>query len=215
MTVAGHMSLQMGYPEWNRRLLRHYFGAEPHGPDWHRPVTHLHVTVEDLHQTAGDPAISPSDVRASFLAMFASEHRGRKFSTVARDSGDWRPQALHDEPPFFVHLVVSCLVATDFESEDAYSTRLNEVCANAMQNSTEALPALWEQLRDWLENARRQGAHYRALIGQQEQSRAHPDRELPVVWDQVRARFVSAGAERQHTGEPAGALCQSPLRLYR
>jgi hypothetical protein len=33
-----------------------------------------------------------------------------------------------------------------------------------MQNSTEALPILWEQLRDWLENARRREEAYRSLV---------------------------------------------------
>jgi hypothetical protein len=93
MVAAAQPSLIMGYQEWNRRLLRHYFGADPSSPEWNRPVTTLHITAEGLHQAAGSPAASALEVRTSFLATFAWEHRARTFSRVASDNGEWTPNA--------------------------------------------------------------------------------------------------------------------------
>ena len=163
MITTRQPARQIGYKEWNQRLLRYYFGAAPNSPEWHRPLTSLHVAAEDLQRAAGSPSGSPSDVKSEFLEMFAWEHRERTFSRVASDNEGWRTTSF-DVPPFFVHLVVSCLIATDFDNEEAYRRRLNEACANGKQNSTEALPELWEQLRDWLDTARERDEEYRALV---------------------------------------------------
>lgn len=149
---------QWGYQKWNDHLLEWFFGADGSGAE---PVTHLFVTDDVLRDATDAP--SGEAARDALLQVFRREHVGRSFSSAASDNGDWTEDAW-ETPPFFLHLVVSCLVASDDNGDEAYSRRFDDACGNGMANSPDALPDLWEQLQKWLSKQIARDRAYRPLV---------------------------------------------------
>ncbi|VIO73318.1 hypothetical protein CI1B_49230 [Bradyrhizobium ivorense] len=151
-------------PEWNERLVVHFFGRRP-GED--APVVALLTTPEELALVTGDATADPSDVRDSFIARLREAiGPNRSLFDDAANYQHWpKPPPPERVPRFVSHLIFSCIAASEsseeLASEGSYLLRLRELAGGTLPDYTlQWLPTLWGNLAAWLAaNAR----HFRAL----------------------------------------------------
>jgi hypothetical protein len=147
------------YPDWNRAFLRYFFADNSDAG----PVTRLDVTAEALLACTRGAFATPEDARQALRGVFEQEHRTRTFHAVLADDDGWRPR--HDDPPpFVVHLIVSCMVASEGEGGNAYLERLAQWCPSGVIGDTRILAQRWDELSSWLSEQRKGGEAYRELV---------------------------------------------------
>lgn len=151
-------------PEWNERLVVHFFGRRP-GED--SPVVALLTTPEELARVTGDVTADPSDVRDSFIARLREAiGPNRSLFDDAANYQHWpRPPPPERVPRFVSHLIFSCIAASEsseeLASEGSYLLRLRELAGGSLPDYTlQWLPTLWGNLAAWLAANARQ---FRAL----------------------------------------------------
>jgi len=138
--------------DWNNRLLHHYFEVRPGFST--APVRCLVVVPQELARVTMDPTADPEDVRTRFLGV-VDRHLKRYKRLLLADAQEnqWTP-SLSQEPPFFVHLVVTLLAASEVlddvaDGEDhGFHTSLRAIVGP--YGPAKEIAARWERLRDWL-----------------------------------------------------------------
>ncbi|MGY3578935.1 hypothetical protein [Bradyrhizobium sp. USDA 4504] len=141
-------------PEWNERLLVHFFGRQP-GED--APVVALLTTPEELARVTGDVTANPSDVRDRFIIQLREAiGPNRSLFDDAANYQHWpNPPPPERVPRFVSHLIFSCIAASEsseeLASEGSYLLRLRELAGGTLPDYTlQWLPTLWSNLAAWL-----------------------------------------------------------------
>lgn len=117
-------------PQWNERLLNHFFGRKG---DNDPPVVTLLVTPEELARSVGDLAADPTEVRNAFVAaVLATIVRSGRLLFDASNYSRWpRPPDNGRVPRFISHLLFTCIAASessdDLASEGSFLERLREL----------------------------------------------------------------------------------------
>ncbi len=165
--------------DWNRVLLRHFFFVRPDGDAG--PVSQLVVTAEEFARAAGVDDQRGTEARDAFLGMMQSKllSSGTLLGRDARElAANWSERQAN-APPFVVHLLLTCLIASDVSDERAaegnFRRRLDQLFGRQHSNhALDELPPLWSRLANWLatESQRRSGSrelvlpdvgHYRII----------------------------------------------------
>jgi len=157
--------------DWNRRLFDHFFGLK--GEDI-GPVSRIVVTSEELLRLTEDSrALAEEALQAFRLAV--NTRLARSGVSLCKDAerlerATYRTGAGDDIPPYFAHLVVTCIAAsgTDTKTPNSeFRRRLNRFLDRGSDNSSYSLgslPRLWEMLQAWLKKAADRGEPFRTLI---------------------------------------------------
>jgi hypothetical protein len=155
-----------GLPQWNEALLDYFFRVRDGDTT---PVSRLVVTGEELRHVVGDDQTSPLEIRNSFQQLIQRRLR-TEAKSLCSDARSLRRGRSETIPPFFGHLILTCLAAAE-SSEDGppegnFRARLNHLLGvpDKISYSLDHLPSLWEELRSWLIQARERGEGYRELI---------------------------------------------------
>src|SRR6266568_3607350 len=100
-------------PEWNHALFDYFFRVCDGDTT---PVSRLVVTGEELRHVVGDEQASPLKVRNAFQEVILRRLRTQAKSLCC-DARSLRWDRSETIPPFFAHLVLTCLAAAE-SSED-------------------------------------------------------------------------------------------------
>jgi len=156
----------LAWPEWNGRLLEHFFGRASGGD---APVSSLCVTPETLANGMGAELQDAEAVRNMFVDRTLSS-RGRHEDILEAASDYWdfprRRPPNGTPPPSTGVLLFTCLAASEsdeeLQSENSYLGRLNEL-ARGHAKAVWHLPVLWRHLAEFLGDGSVR-ARYRQLI---------------------------------------------------
>lgn len=155
---------------WNASLFQYFFlvGDDP------SPVSRLVITAEVMRRVVGDDGADACEVRNAFLDCIRGRLRNTRQS-LCRDalSLPWNRNvtSARSIPPFFSHLVVTCLAASDAGDDGPLAGHFRVRLKSLLDRETNdpnyplnELPYLWQSLQAWLAKAREQGEPYRALV---------------------------------------------------
>lgn len=153
--------------DWNAALFHHVFSAT--GGDA-APVSRIVLTDDEFGKVVGDLDQPPGVVLEAFRVAVLDRLR-RRGVTLLRDArGIWYDRD-REIPPFFGHLVVTCIASTWDEDptqpDGEFRKRLNRFLGRGDEVKSywlNDLPSLWEELRNWLASAIDSGQQYRPLI---------------------------------------------------
>lgn len=155
--------------DWNDALFSYFFEAR----DNPAPVSRLVVTEGELAQVVQDSGTPPREIRDCFLGVLRQRLACTRH-TLCTDADSFRWDPAGDvPPPFFAHLVVTCLAASeaiDGEHEGNFRARLNQLLERAEYRGSyplNKLPRLWRHIHRWLNGARERGHSYRELVLQE------------------------------------------------
>ena len=157
--------------EWNAALFRHFFRVIDGDST---PVSRLVVTGGELRVVARAEAATPLQVhewfRSAMRQRLAASGLSLCTDAMNLEWGTGRDK-LQQVPPYFAHLVVTCVAAAGTSSakrpQGEFRQRLNEFLGRGEGNSSYnlgGLPELWEMLRTWLEKATSRGEPYRRIV---------------------------------------------------
>lgn len=160
---------EWGIREWNDALFEHFFRA-PEGDTV--PVSRLVVNSEVLQRVTGDFQTAPKEIRTGFRnAVLARLRQTARSLCTDAIAAEWSSRRGHDVPPYFAHLVVTCLAASgtgdSATPKNDFRKRLNRFLGRGDDNARYhlgKLPRLWEMLRSWLDRAADAGRPYRRLV---------------------------------------------------
>src|SRR5262249_2931200 len=151
----------------NNALFDFFFRAQ--GDDA-ASLCRLVVTGDELQRLVEDPQATPADVLGAFRSAIVRrlESANRTLCHDARNlEWDARRRDPDAVPPYFAHLVVTCIAAAGTGStkrpNGQFRKRLNEFLGRGEDNrsySLGLLPQLWEMLAKWLERAVSRGEPY-------------------------------------------------------
>src|SRR6267143_3304472 len=155
--------------EWNKRLFEYFFSIADEGDE---PVTRLVVTPEELQRVVGSDAVSQDNVHDTFLKAIRERLKAEKKLLWDAFALEKRRTNRYAIPPFFAHLVLTCLAASyaDDDGRDQgnnFRKWLNTLLGRAPDDPNYPLydlPVLWWKLVSWLDEARRRGESYRELV---------------------------------------------------
>lgn len=156
--------------DWNAKLFAHFFGtARGDGS----PVSRIVVTRDELVRVTADTQASSADALEAFRAVVLKRlaHSGVSLCKDAErlERATYRTE-IDAIPPYFAHLVVTCIAASGTDTKkpnSEFRRRLNRFLNRGQNNPSYplgALPRLWEMLQAWLEKAAARGEPFRTLV---------------------------------------------------
>lgn len=160
--------------QWNERLFVHHFDRQG-SPGPLRPVTSVCVVDEEFANIVGVSLAHGAAARDAFVRTIRDALRNTRSDlcghALAAQHG-WNT-GLEEPPPFFGHLVLSCLAmsevgasSSEIADDRSYAARISRVAGAHTQHPPDRLPELWQQVVDWLRRANEQlvRPRYRELV---------------------------------------------------
>ena len=161
---------EYAYSDWNERLFRHHFIADPPVND--QLVERVIAMPEELSLVVGDPHTPAVTIADAFVAQVRSQlPRGKEsFSGYCLDYRGWTTDSAVP-PRSFGMLWFTCLIAYGYPSPDLNFYQRLHLALGKKDNlqyrdgdgSPSCVPRLWAEFHEWTRKRRAAGAMVRPL----------------------------------------------------